>query len=226
MKPILLLTILFALSAPLLLAQNLTPQHSTIEHNDEERPCLKVTIDPPPKILKKAWRDYLKDEHDFKLKGIGFLANKDLLSTEKVVIEAISQKEMNFYTQIVDTENGSEMKVFAAYGYDIYIDKKGRPQEYDAMRGMLESFLKTYLPGYYEESIEETEERLEELADERNDIKDNIKEDEKAIKKLEKEIKDLKKNLESNESKLKAVEEKLKATEDRLKRVRKQLDKM
>lgn len=226
MKTIAIFVMLFALSAPQLLAQNLIPQAATIEHNDEKRPCLQVTVDPPPKILKEAWRDYLKDEHDFKLKGIGFLANKDLLSAEKVVVKAISPKEMNFYTHIVEGKNSTVMKVFAAFGYDIYIDKKQQPKEYAALRSILEDFLKTYLPKYYEESIEETEDRLEELTDERDEIEDTIKDDEKAIKKLEKEIKDLQKNLKSNESKLEAVEEELKATEGRLKRVRKQLDKM
>ena len=226
MKTIAIWIILFALSAPQLLAQNLILQPATIEHNDNKRPCIQVTVAPPSKILKKAWKDYLKDEHDFKIKGIGFLANKDLLSAEQVVVKAISPKEMNFYTHIVEGKKGTEMKVFAAYGYDIYIGKEERPEEYAALRGILENFLKTYLPRYYEESIEETEDRLKDLTDERDDIKDTVKDDEKTIKKLEKEIKNLRKDLKSNESKLEAVEEELKATRERLERVRKQLKKM
>lgn len=55
--------ILLCCFAPLFLSgQDLIPQDGTIEHNDKERPCLQVTIDPEPKTLKEAWRDYLKDE--------------------------------------------------------------------------------------------------------------------------------------------------------------------
>lgn len=218
-----ILTILCVFSVSNLFAQGVTPQQATIEHNDKERPCLQVNADPEPKTLKKAWKDYLKDKHDFKLKGIGFLANKDLLSAEKVVVEAISPKEMNFYTHIVEDENGSEMKVFAAYGYDIYIDPVETPEEYAALRSILEDFLKTYLPKYYEELIEETNERIEDLTDERDDIKEELKDDEKEIKKLKKEIKDLNKNLESNQSKLEEIETKLETRKAKLKRVQQQL---
>ena len=72
------------------------PQKSTVQHNDASRPCIRAIVHPEPKPLKKAWKDYLKETHDFKIRGIGFLSNKDLLSAEKVVVERISKKRNGF----------------------------------------------------------------------------------------------------------------------------------
>ncbi|HLV40729.1 MAG TPA: hypothetical protein VKY37_00490 [Brumimicrobium sp.] len=69
------------------LAQDPIPKDGFIEHNGGNRPCLYVNLDPETKPLKKAWKSFLKDNYDFKIKGIGFLSNKDLLYKEDVIIE-------------------------------------------------------------------------------------------------------------------------------------------
>ncbi len=224
MKPFFALFVLAAFWLYPAFAQDLTIQKGVIEHNDQERRCLQVNVNPEPKTLKEAWKDYLQDHHDFKLKGIGFLANKDLLTAEQVVVEAISPKEMDFYTHIVEDENGSEMKVFAAYGYDIYISEEDTPQEYAALRDILENFLETYLPKYYNELIEETKERIEDLTDERDDIKESIADDREEIEELKEDIQELNNNLESNESKLQEVEAKLQGRKAKLKKVQRQIN--
>ena len=129
------------------------PFDATINHDKAQRPSIQVNLDPEPKTLKNAWKDYLKDNYNFKLKGVGFLSNKDLLSAEAITVKQISSDAMDFYTHIVEDENGSEMKVFARHGYDIYITKKNYPNEYKALREILESFIKYYLPKYYEGKI-------------------------------------------------------------------------
>ncbi|MET6991738.1 hypothetical protein [Sediminicola arcticus] len=94
-------------------AQTIVTKNGAITHNNELRPCIVVSLDPKPDDLKEAWRDYLNDTYDFKLKGIGFLQNKDLLSAEEVTIKKISSNKIEFYTNIVENELGSEMMVFA-----------------------------------------------------------------------------------------------------------------
>ena len=213
---------IWLLAAQSLPAQSIQPSVGTIIHNDAPRPCLVVNVDPEPKTLKKAWKDFLQDHYDFKLKGIGFLSNKDLLSAEQVVVEQISSKEMDFYTHIVEDDNGSEMKVFAAFGYDLYVDSTNMPAEYNAMKAILERFLKDYLPKYHRELVEETEKTVKELSEEQADLKKDIKKDEEEIEALTEELETLSENLQENKEKLKTAEQKLENRKAKLDRVVKQ----
>lgn len=199
---------------------SIEPFDTTIDYDKAQRPCIQVNLDPEPKTLKNAWRDYLKDNYDFKLKGIGFLSNKDLLSAEAITVNQISSKAMDFYTHIVEDENGSEMKVFVRHGYDIYISKEDQPNEYEALREILESFIKTYLPKYYEDKINDTEKRVNELTEERNDLKKKIEENSSKIEKLKNEIKQEQKELKSKKTQLETTERKLMKRKEKWERIR------
>lgn len=211
---------------PYLLAIQVCAQSSiqsfdaTIDFDNAQRPCIQVNLDPEPKTLKNAWRDYLKDNYDFKLKGIGFLSNKDLLSAEAITVNQISSKAIDFYTHIVEDENGSEMKVFVRHGYDIYITKKSYPNEYTVLHDALESFIKSYLPIYYEDKINDTEKRVNELIEERNDLNKEINENSNKIEKLKNEIKQKEEELKSKKTKLEATEKKLKKRKEKWERIR------
>lgn len=202
---------------------SIQPFEAIIDFDKAQRSCIQVNLDPEPKTLKLAWSDYLKDNYDFKLKGIGFLSNKDLLSAEGVMVKQISSKEMDFYTQIIEDENGSEMKVFVRYGYDIYLTKENTPSDYEALTEILDSFLKYYLPKYYEGKVNDTEERIEKLTDETKDLKEDIVDDSSRIAKLKKEIADLEKELESNTELLEMANKKLMKRSEKLARIRNQL---
>jgi len=199
---------------------------STIKFDKEQRPCLQLNLDPEPKTLKDAWRDYLKDNYDFKLKGIGFLSNKDLLSAEEIMVPKISPKTMDFYTNIVEDENGSEMKIFARHGYDIYINKKNYPDEYDALREVIDGFIKQYLPKYYEGRVSDTQDRIKKLEDETKDLKKDINDGTERIAKLKKEIENLEKKLGTNNEALKIANKKLIKRNEKLERIKKQIRKL
>lgn len=225
MKTILLLAI-FLFSVQVNAQISIQPFDTTINYNDAQRACIQVNLDPEPKTLKSAWRDYLKDKYDFKLKGIGFLSNKDLLSAEAINVKRISTNTIDFYTHIVEDDNGSEMKVFARHGYDIYIAKENYPNEYKAVREILENFIKFYLPKYYEERINDTEKRVNDLTEETTDLKDNIDKWSSEIAKLKNEIKEKEEVLKSNISKLEKSEIKLLKRKEKLERIKIQLRKL
>lgn len=205
-------------------SQSVIPQKSTIEHNDKNRPCLKAVVRPMPKTLKKAWKDFLKDSYDFKIKGIGFLTNKDLLTAEKVTINEISPKAMDFYTKIVEHEEGSEMSVFASHGYDIYISKEKMPSEFAALKGIFEEFLQNYLPEYHQDLIKDTQKKIKELESDRKDMEKQIRKDKQKIEDLNKEIDKLNEALISNKSELRQIEQLLNSRKNELKRVQERLD--
>ena len=89
---------------------------ASIDFDGKQRPCILVHVDPEPDILKEKWRDYLDDNYGFKLKGIGFMSDKDMLSAKEIVLEELSSRQIDFFTRIVKDENGSEMKVFVRFG--------------------------------------------------------------------------------------------------------------
>ena len=224
MKFLTTLLLFVAISATSILnAQNLIQiKNSTVEFDDKQRPCIQVNVDPEPDLLKEKWRDYLKDNYDFKLSGIGFLSNKELLSAEEVQVKGLSSKQVDFYTRVVEDKNGSEMKIFVRFGYDIYLSKAENPSEYNTLRSMVEGFLNEYLPAHYAEQIDETEDRIEELNDESEDLEKEIKDDTAEIADLKEKIQELEKNLDANAKKLSETKSKLSTRQAKLKRIKAQ----
>ncbi|MCB0560340.1 MAG: hypothetical protein H6573_27785 [Lewinellaceae bacterium] len=204
--------------------------NATIQHNKAERPCIMVAIESEPKALKEAWQDFIKDNYDVKLKGIGFLANKDLLDAEKVQFKAISDKEMNFYTFFDEKKDKTEMYVFASLGYDIYLDRGEYPQEYRAMRNIVDKFVTKYVPSYYQQQVAESQDLLSSLKKEignlMGDISDNqkaIEKNLKAIDKLRDKNKDLSSDLDKKQDRLKEVQQLLEQRQEKLKEAKKEL---
>src|SRR5690554_5364907 len=166
----------------------------------------------------------IMDNYDFKIKGIGFLSNKDLLYAEDLVIEKISPKRMNFYTKIVENEVGSKMTVFGSFGYDIYIDKNETPEEYKVMNQMLTEFLNSYLPDYYKNQVKDTEKKVKKLSKEVKGLNKDISKNNKKTKKLAKEIEELTKEAAEKEEELETATIKLKERKSKLERIKKKLN--
>lgn len=190
--------------------QTISPEDGTIEHEKKSRPCIQVNVDPETKTLKKAWRDYLKKNYDVKLKGIGFLTNKDLLKAEQLIIPVISPNTMDFYTEIIENENGSQMKVFASFGYDIYINAADMPKEYIQLRKIMDDFLQSYIPNYYQELIQDKEKVVRVLSKDQAKLQKSINKDTKSVKKMTRQLESLEKDISKNKQELEETETKLK----------------
>lgn len=206
-------------------AQEVEPRKGTIEHNDGKRSCLVLNLDPEPKPLKKAWKSFLKDNYDFKIKGIGFLTNKDLLYKEDIVVEDISSKRMDFYTKIVEDEVGSEMKVFASFGYDIYINEKDTPEEYRILEEILKDFLKSYLPKYYESEVKATKKKIKKLTKNVSGLNKDLSKNKSEIEDLKEEIEELTEEVAEKESLLETTNVKLKERKEKLQRINEKFNK-
>lgn len=200
-------------------AQEVEPKKGTVNHNAGERPCFVINLDPEPKPLKKAWKSFLKDNYDLKIKGIGFLTNKDLLYKEDIVVEEISSKRMNFYTEIVEDEVGSEMKVFASFGYDIYIDINETPEEFKVMEKMFTDFLKYYLPKYYEGEVKATKKKVKELTKNVSSLEKDISKNKSDIENHKEEIEELTQEVAEKQSELETANVKLKERRAKLQRI-------
>jgi hypothetical protein len=200
-------------------------QKSSIEHNDQQRQTLMVNIEPEPKTLKKAWIRFLKRNYKFKLKGMGLFSNKDLLCAEEVNIPRISDKTMNFYTHVVESETGSKMNVFAQYGYDIYITDDKYPAAFDSINNMIVMFLNQYLPDYYRNKIANSEKMIKRLSKDIEKLKDDISDNKKDIKKMRQEIEEKEEEIKKGEKKLDLATEKLEISKRKLDKVKSKINK-
>ncbi len=198
------LTIIF-LANSLFAQEVVSLSYEKIAYNENERPSIVAMIEPEAKTVKKAFKDYLKDEYGFKLKGIGFLANKDVLSAKEIQLDKLSEKRINFYAKVVESKERTKMNVFATFGYDVNLSEEQYPKEFGQLEDIVVKFLNDYILKYYEEQVATAAEALAELQEEKSEqqktIEDNGKEIEdlkKTIQKLEKENKDLAEKMEKN----------------------------
>lgn len=204
-------------------AQGLKPTPGTVKHNGSQVACWTVHVDPEPKTLKTAWKDYLDENYNFKLKGIGFLANKDVLSAEEVKLSTLSPNTVYFFTQIVEDDAGSEMKVFASNHQQKFYSKNHKPESFNEIRDLMESFLKAYLPQYHQGRIEDTHKRVQELTKETADLEADIVKNSEKIEELNSEIEELQSEMDSNKGKLEENRIKLEKRKQKLELKRRQL---
>lgn len=218
MKKILLnLFIIFLIPIFVAAQLPLSVSQSTVKYKGDEHPCIEVILQPEAKAVKKAWEDFLKDQYDVNLKGIGFLANKDVLSAEKVNFPELSDKEMDFYTKVVEKKGATRMSVFASLGYDIYIAPEGDyAKGFRTMEDIVGQFLAHYLPEYYQNTIEEIESQVSELQETYSDQETTLTENRRQIEDLEKQIKDLRKDNKDLEKELKNTSQTLRETRTKL----------
>ena len=197
--------------------QDLQLKEGRISLENEIRACWVVHADPEPKTLKRAWNDYLKDQYGFKLKGIGWFANRDLMEAEEVELLIISNTPVNFFTHIVENDIGSEMKVLAS-DQQQYFSQKYQPAKFEELAVMVKNFLKLYIPQYYNSRINDTELRIEELIDETEDLEQEISRNLTDIEKLEDEIEEMRALMKSNQNQLTKSRIKLEKRKDKLQR--------
>ena len=203
-------------------AQKLSVSNSSVIYNNESRESISVQIvEPSPKQVKAAYKDWIEDNYDAKIDGFGFLKNKDLLVAEKANISSISSHKMDLYAKIIAKGSVTEMNIFGSLGYDYHISRDTYPQEFSKMRSMVYAFLEDYLPGYYQEKVEESSDLIEEINDDKSNARDDIKKNRKEIESLKKENADLVNEIKNYEQKLKSAEESLKVSKKDAQEVKK-----
>lgn len=214
---------LFCFAFSTLQAQLVSVQDGNLKTNESEQTCVQVVMQPEAKEVKRAFKDFLNDEYDVKLKGIGFLSNKDVLTAEQTNISVISDKMMDLSAQVIEVNDKTQMCIAGSFGYDIAIDRYDYPQEYRAMRNIVLDFLDVYLPNYYQDRIEEKQEIVTNLQEERSDLTEDITDNKEEIEKLKKENEKLMKELEDTKKQLKSQTAQLENRKKNLNKVNNEL---
>ncbi len=179
-KSILLLILLITLGI-FLQAQTVNLVSSEISYENKLRPCLAAAVNAEAKPLKQAWAKYLRKNYSVKLKGIGLIMNKDLLTAEDITIAPISANRFNLYSRVFETTTGSEMKVFASFGYDIFMGPDNFPKEFEALSKVTNSFLVEYLSEHYADEISATAKRIKGLGKDKVKLLKEINKNKKEI---------------------------------------------
>lgn len=205
-------------------AQQLLLSDEEVVYKKENRSSIMVLMEPAPKTVKKAFEDWMNEQYDVNLKGIGFLANKDVLSAEQVKIPKISDKEMDFYAKVVEDNGNTRMNIFASYGYEIHFSPEKYPKEYKSLKSIAQAFLNDWLPGYYQSQVFEVSDQLNGLRDDRTKLAETIADNEKEIEKLAKENEKLSKKINKSKSELEALAQTLNTRKSKLESINKMLE--
>ena len=172
-----------------LTAQTYKIDTSTITFENVNRPCLTVKYDASPKTVKKAWDEYFKKTYDVKVKGIGFLTNKEVITATDISLVAVSDKRMNMYASVVDAPGDrSELSYFMNFGYDFFIGPENYPTEFAAMKKILNDFSVEFLTDFY---YSEASRMTSEIKSLEKNISQNNKSIKKNTKKARKESKEV-----------------------------------
>ncbi len=221
-KNISILILLFFLVSNLQLnGQELAVTDQTIEHDDQTQPSVKVILKPDSKEVKKAYKKWMEDKQDVDVDGFGFLKNKDILKIEKSKLKGISDNKMDLFARIIDKGDYTEMDVFGSFGYDLHIDPVVYPHEYRRMKAIVYAFLNDFLPGYYEEIVEDTQELIGDIQEDKSEANEKIVDNRDEIEKLKKENAELENKIKEYQDQLESAETKLTAQKEEKQKVKK-----
>ena len=202
-------------------AQVVHLEDGRVEHENDFRPCITLSVAPSPKKVKKEWTNFLDDRYGVELDGYGTFSSEDLLHAEGVVFEAVSFNKMDFYTNVVAGDKGTEIKVFARFGYNSYIGNKNK--EYGVIKDIVVEFLSDFLHEYYKDKIETAEKEVKKLMKRKKRISSSIESNSDRIIKLNNEIEKLMEIETTTNSEIGNAEEILGSQQNEFSKLKKQL---
>ena len=168
----------------------------SVMHEDKLRPCLTIILPTPVDLIEDDFDDRVKEIYNVNMKKPGLFNGGNLMVAEEVDIPAISNKTMDFYSITTkENDNSSKLEIFAAFGYDEYLNLEDHPAAHKELKRFITSFIDFHLNKYYSETLEEVIEEQEDL----------VKDKEQLEKKIQKNNKDILENIEDNEKMSKEI---------------------
>ncbi|MDD2386691.1 MAG: hypothetical protein PHP52_07890 [Bacteroidales bacterium] len=180
-------TILIIAIAFLTLGQ-LNAQNSLLNFNEEN-----ILINGTPvnvgnvmlkgdiKDISKSWESFIKTHLNDKMKE-----DDGVLVLKETVINQITDKRGDLLTYIYNKDNEISLNVAYKLGYDVYLDSKLYPTEFDKFEEFINYFVHNYYNDYLPSYIKEKKKALKVLQKEEKKAKKSIKKSEKQNIKLNK----------------------------------------
>lgn len=164
------------------------PNSMLVQENDymlqnKMRNGFEIMVQGEAKAILKAFEDYLKSEHDFKVKSSGGLISGAELTNIKV-----SEKRFSLYALIKEDGEGNHLRLWMAPGLDIYYSTKTHPLEASSAKNILKSFVKSYYSTFLNANLEKTNKEVENAS---ATLEDFVKEEQTAGKQILKKEKSI-----------------------------------
>ncbi|MBT9391923.1 hypothetical protein KLP40_02000 [Hymenobacter sp. NST-14] len=178
-------------------AQLYEARTSSVNFEKRERDALKVQVEASADWTRNFWQSWLKDTYNIKLKGDGLLGvgKKDNLTARQVPMSSVTGKLLDLYSTVTaPSDSVAELSVWAAMGPDSFLSAAGTPTEFNALRGIVQSFgaaarLKAYREqlAAAEKELSATEKEKDKLEKERSNLASNTKANLEKIEQLHKQ---------------------------------------
>ena len=168
-----------------------------VSYNKSPRPALKVQVDGKASDVRDFFQSWMKSSYNVKFKSGGVLGfmKSDVMVARQTPASTISGKLVDLYATIVaPSDSVTEVAVFGGFDDNTFFDPDKTATEYNALRGMVQSFAGAARLKAYRDMIAEAEKKL--------------KATEKEKERLEKERISLQNNTTSNLSRIEDLKKK------------------
>jgi hypothetical protein len=140
-------------------------------YNKAPRATLKVQVDGNATAVRDYFQKWMKDSYNVKFKsgGVMGMGKSAVLEAQKVQASTVSGKLVNLYATVVaPSDSVSEVAVFGGFDDKTFFDAERSPNEFNALRGMVQNFAGAARVKAYRDMIEEAEKKLREAEKEKD----------------------------------------------------------
>ena len=180
MPKLLALTLVLALTGLLAAApasaQLYEVRPSDVNFNKRLRTALKVQVDGKATDVRAYFQDWMKSSYNVKFKTGGVLGfgKSDVLLARQTPASTISGKLIDLYASIIaPSDSVSEVAVFGGFDDNTFFDPTQSATEYNALRGILQSFAGAARLKAYRDLIAEAEKKLKATEKEKDRLEKN-----------------------------------------------------
>ena len=175
------------------------PGGGKMMHGEMEREAIALDLDVPVDDAKGYFKEYMKERYGARVKGLGLLQNRTVLSVEEADIPALHAKRLDLYIQFeAGMDAGTFVLLVGRNGYDLYFSKAYEPETYSRLVVLMRAYKTFALEQRYKALLARQQKELEDLMRTQkkrsrmvDDHKDEQVRNRKRNKELDEEIKEL-----------------------------------
>lgn len=166
-----------------LFAQRSAVKPVTATFNEQSVPSQSITLDAGKDKVEDLWDQFWDDRFDVDIDRSNRDKNSTTYLAEAVTVNIVSDKTMDVLSNVIGSENRSEVQLTVRFGYDVVVDQNTFPVEYGKTGMVLDDFQTYFYDRYFGERIAEVKDRL---ADVQDDKEDAVEDQSKAASKIRK----------------------------------------
>ncbi|WP_310392744.1 hypothetical protein [Hymenobacter sp.] len=171
----LLAFVAFLVAAPAS-AQLYDVRAADVSYNKSPRPALKVQVDGKASDVRDYFQEWMRKSYNVKFKSGGVLGfgKSDVLVARQTPASAISGKLVDLYATIAaPSDSVSEVAVFGGFDDNTFFDPAKTAAEYNALRGIVQSYAGAARLKAYRDLIADAEKQLKAAEKEKERLEKN-----------------------------------------------------